>query len=298
METAREIRQVDLPLLMRLCRDEVDADALTAQCLARRLPVAYWQGVSVAGGARLLGGHAARVWLSDVRPHATGSDPDEADAAEVLRAAHAWLDRQGVVWRQMLLRCDDARETWAFAAGYRPQGAVQLWERSIDSPMPVEGGAAEGPASPIDSRFQVVRGQPAAAEALFAQTLADSSEPSAADPRPPPQQWASLIVSARAPRLLRLEAAGKPAGCLLLQAPLPAEQWHIQYLGVTPPWRRQGAARRLLAAAAEQARTSLVETLTVSALAANQPANQLYASSGFEPVWRGMLWATAGQRRN
>lgn len=64
----------------------------------------------------------------------------------------------------------------------------------------------------------------------------------------------------------------------LLLARRVVDELHILEVGVAAPFRRQGIARMLIAAAADEARET---TLLLEVRASNQPARNLYACCGF-----------------
>ncbi len=96
--------------------------------------------------------------------------------------------------------------------------------------------------------------------------------------------------------VLVAEDDGTVVGYTALGSPTPLEAnrhvLHIQGLAVDPAVRRQGVARRLLDAAAEEATRRGARKLGLRVLGGNSPARALYASAGFvvEGVLREEFW--------
>lgn len=94
-------------------------------------------------------------------------------------------------------------------------------------------------------------------------------------------------------RVLVAHVDGKFAGFVTVLAKVRSEDiddGDLEYglvsdLVVAADFRKQGVGRRLLEAAEAFAREAGVRWLRVSVLAANRPANELYASLGFEPLY-------------
>lgn len=62
------------------------------------------------------------------------------------------------------------------------------------------------------------------------------------------------------------------------------DELHILNLAISPAWRRQGLARRLLQEAFRQAQAHGCQSAWLEVRPSNQPARQLYASFGFRQV--------------
>ena len=83
----------------------------------------------------------------------------------------------------------------------------------------------------------------------------------------PPWTWASAI------RVFRLGGQVSPAP--------PIDSFYIDALATAAPFRRQGAARALLAAAEQRARAMGETSLALETALRNVPAQSLYESFGF-----------------
>ena len=96
--------------------------------------------------------------------------------------------------------------------------------------------------------------------------------------------------------VLVAEQDGVTVGYTALGSPTPLEcnrhVLHIQGLAVDPSARRQGVARRLVDAAAEEAARRGARKLGLRVLGGNASARALYASAGFvvEGVHRDEFW--------
>jgi ribosomal protein S18 acetylase RimI-like enzyme len=116
-----------------------------------------------------------------------------------------------------------------------------------------------------------IAGRPAAAMAAFP---AAAIEPRARRflrktlRHTPPWTWLDSI------RVFRLGGEVSP--------PPPIDSFYIDALATAEPFRRQGAARALLAAADEQARAAGLPKVSLETASRNVPAQELYESSGFE----------------
>lgn len=73
--------------------------------------------------------------------------------------------------------------------------------------------------------------------------------------------------------------------------PKPSEAY-IERLTVSPAYRRQGAARRLLAAAEELGRDHSKQTAALHVSCMNEPALRLYESEGYLETSRQRSWIT------
>lgn len=96
--------------------------------------------------------------------------------------------------------------------------------------------------------------------------------------------------------VLVAERNGVTVGYTALGSPTPLEcnrhVLHVQGLAVDPAARRQGVARRLIEAAAEEATRRGARKLGLRVLGGNTAARALYASAGFvvEGVLRDEFW--------
>ena len=72
----------------------------------------------------------------------------------------------------------------------------------------------------------------------------------------------------------------------------PSSEAYVERLVVSPAFRRQGMARRLLSAAEDLARDSGKETISLHVSANNLPALRLYENEGYEEVSRQRSYLT------
>lgn len=77
---------------------------------------------------------------------------------------------------------------------------------------------------------------------------------------------------------------GEDVGVLLLADHRPARHWELMYMGLMPRWRGRGWGRQIVQYAQSLARGANVERILVAVDAANQPAVDVYRSTGFE-IW-------------
>ncbi len=73
-------------------------------------------------------------------------------------------------------------------------------------------------------------------------------------------------------------------GVILLADHHPARHWELMYMGLMPQWRGRGWGRQIARYAQWLARVVNVERILVAVDAANQPAIDVYRSTGFE-IW-------------
>jgi len=76
---------------------------------------------------------------------------------------------------------------------------------------------------------------------------------------------------------------GVPAGVVLLDRELEADQFELTYLGLLPDFRGRGHGRELLRFAFNHAKNEGGRTLKLSVDARNEPALRLYRTHGFQP---------------
>jgi len=80
---------------------------------------------------------------------------------------------------------------------------------------------------------------------------------------------------------------GQAVGCILVNDGLrPSDAAEVVYVGVCPPFRRQGVARAMLRHAMADARRRGRRAMTLAVDAANAPAAALYAQEGFRETER------------
>ncbi|HET6427358.1 MAG TPA: GNAT family N-acetyltransferase [Phycisphaerae bacterium] len=85
---------------------------------------------------------------------------------------------------------------------------------------------------------------------------------------------------------------GECVGCILVNdAGERSAGTDVVYLGVRPPWRRQGLARAMLARAVAYAASRRKSSIALAVDAANTPAVNLYRSAGFTETDRRDVWA-------
>lgn len=126
------------------------------------------------------------------------------------------------------------------------------------------------------------------ASALLALIHGDAfSDPQIAGPAWSEAAFSSLLQSPGVRALVALDAAGQPAGLVLLRIVL--DEAEILTFGVRAAARRQGIGRRLVAATLKEARLGDVTTLFLDVAETNLPARTLYEQSGFRLI---------GKRRN
>jgi len=80
---------------------------------------------------------------------------------------------------------------------------------------------------------------------------------------------------------------GRAVGCVLVNDALrPSDAAEVVYLGVCPPFRREGVARAMLRRAMADARRRGQREMTLAVDAANAPAAALYRQEGFRETER------------
>lgn len=97
------------------------------------------------------------------------------------------------------------------------------------------------------------------------------------------QDLAGLLASPGVAGFL-LRADGEDAGVALCR--VTADEAELMTIAVRPHWRRQGGARRLLAAVLARVREAGAGALFLEVGADNPAARQLYEAHGFVPVGR------------
>lgn len=83
---------------------------------------------------------------------------------------------------------------------------------------------------------------------------------------------------------LFVQYEGEDVGMILLADHHPARHWELMYMGLVPQWRGRGWGRQIARYAQWLARAANVERILVAVDAANQPAVDVYRSTGFE-IW-------------
>jgi len=102
------------------------------------------------------------------------------------------------------------------------------------------------------------------------------------------EAWSAGSIAAllAAPGAFGLVAVidGAPAGFILIRA--AGDEAEILSLGVAPPQRRRGLARRLLEAALDRLGRTSARRLLLEVAEDNAAARRLYEAAGFSPVGR------------
>lgn len=93
-----------------------------------------------------------------------------------------------------------------------------------------------------------------------------------------------LVLVSTASEGRRTDANGTPVGYLVTF--YSDEAGYVAELAVAPEHRREGRARRLLAAAFDRLRDEGCSEIRLAVHAENEPARRLYESLGFEEVGR------------
>ena len=106
------------------------------------------------------------------------------------------------------------------------------------------------------------------------------------------QDLAELVVLPGVAGLL-LQADGRDAGLAVCQ--VAADEAELLTLAVRPAHRRQGGARRLLAAVIDHVRKSGARTLFLEVGVDNPAARSLYESQGFHAVGQRRAYYQRGQ---
>jgi ribosomal protein S18 acetylase RimI-like enzyme len=94
----------------------------------------------------------------------------------------------------------------------------------------------------------------------------------------------SVVLAARAPLRGAWPTRAEFAGFAIMD--FGEERAHLNLLAVTPPWRRRGVARGLLAWLERSAVTAGIFDITLEVRAGNHEAQSLYLARGYEPVRR------------
>ncbi len=113
-----------------------------------------------------------------------------------------------------------------------------------------------------------------------------------ADPWPPQFFVSELFAPGRFQKLLEARD-GSLAGYLF--AAWQYLDLHVLKVATRPPFRRQGAARHLMALAEDHARTAGGETVTLEVRDTNLAAIELYRSLGYDEVGRRRRYYADGE---
>lgn len=97
-----------------------------------------------------------------------------------------------------------------------------------------------------------------------------------------PARWAVMDRVTTAKTAILARASDQPAGTAFVAVRAACAMIHA--IEVLPAFRRQGAGRRMLHAAARWAKAQDCTELSLLVTKANAPANALYTSMGFRPV--------------
>ena len=88
------------------------------------------------------------------------------------------------------------------------------------------------------------------------------------------------------------DASGLCMGYLM--ARLQFDVWHVLLLGIAPPFRRRGGAKRLLGDLIHQATTEGHRAISLEVRASNTPARTLYQDMGFNFLYTRRAYYTLG----
>lgn len=224
--------------------------------------------------------------------HSPTGPQREALLDRLLQALALQLDRQGILFAQALRHpVEVAAGQRLDRNGFHSQGDMLWMTRTVTNlpqDLPAQILSAANAAQPL----QMVRYLPNLHDrfaALVEATYQGSLDcPQLAAVRTGHQALqAHQTVGTGEPHLWRLYAlGGQDVAVLLLAAQPDQAAWEIVYVGVTPPARGQGTARRAIIAALLEARAAGCEQVDLATLDANIYANKVYRSMGFEETSR------------
>jgi GNAT superfamily N-acetyltransferase len=104
---------------------------------------------------------------------------------------------------------------------------------------------------------------------------------------------ARMVVAVEAGRIIGMALLAVTPGTSLVEGPV----LHMEHVCVGPAFRRRGAGRALVAAAAAWADEQSAETVSVQVFPTSRESNRFYARLGFAPVAIVRMAPTASLRR-
>ena len=118
---------------------------------------------------------------------------------------------------------------------------------------------------------------------LWEEFEAEVPEPAGWQPETWEQEWADLEAGIAAGSVFVAEDADGAAGMLEARSAEPG-RWHVETVHVRERARRQGAAKALLHACSQAARSAGATHMSIGALVTNNLAETVWQRLGFEPV--------------